>query len=510
MSAPRIHPVQVRLLLVTAMVSSAAGLVLELLLVTQASYLSGDATLATGVVVGTFLAAMGLGAWLSQFLAQRGPLIERLLKTLVWVELALAPLCLLGPLALYLLFWLDGSLWLGTTVFTVLVGVLAGMELPLITRLLESQQELRRALARVLALDYLGSLVGALLFPLVLLPLLGLLPTAGALSLIPVVSALLLTLHFPVLAPWRRWVLLLLPLLTLAAVWVAPLGDRIEDGLYQDPVIGRFQSRFQRVVLTRRADDLRLYLDGNLQFSSVDEYRYHEALVHPAMASVRRPERILLLGAGDGLALREILRWPSVRSVSLVELDPLILDIARRHPRLLALNQGCLTDPRVTVLTGDAFTYTRRLDDSFDVVIADFPDPDQAAVARLYSVGFYQSLRRLLAPGGVIVTQASTPFFSPNVLASIERSLQVTGLMTHPYSLSIPSFGPWGFVLAHQAVQLPPLQPLPFKARWADDQQLRSVFAFPMDYRPNNPEQILENRLSRPVLLHYQRSGVSK
>ena len=195
-SAPRIHPVQVRLLLVTAMVSSAAGLVLELLLVTQASYLSGDATLATGVVVGTFLAAMGLGAWLSQFLAQRGPLIERLLKTLVWVELALAPLCLLGPLALYLLFWLDGSLWLGTTVFTVLVGVLAGMELPLITRLLESQQELRRALARVLALDYLGSLVGALLFPLVLLPLLGLLPTAGAPSLIPVVSALLLTLHF--------------------------------------------------------------------------------------------------------------------------------------------------------------------------------------------------------------------------------------------------------------------------------------------------------------------------
>ena len=188
--------------------------------------------------------------------------------------------------------------------------------------------------------------------------------------------------------------LLLLPLLTLAVVGRS-LGDRIDDGLYQDTVIGRFQSRFQRVVLTRRADDLRLYLDGNLQFSSVDEYRYHEALVHPAMASVRRPERILLLGAGDGLALREILRWPSVRSVTLVELDPLILDIARRHPRLLALNQGSLTDPRVTVLTGDAFAYTRRLDDSFDVVIADFPDPDQAAVARLYSVGF-QHLRGFL------------------------------------------------------------------------------------------------------------------
>lgn len=510
MSDPTIRPGQVRLLLVTAMVSSAAGLVLELLLVSQASYLSGDATLATGVVVGTFLAAMGLGAWLSQFIARRGSLIEPLLKALVWVELALAPLCLLGPLVLFLLFWLDASLWLGITTLTLLVGVLAGMELPLITRLLESQQDLRRALARVLALDYFGSLVGALLFPLVLLPWLGLLPTAAVLSLVPVVCALLLSVQFSVLAAWRRWVVLLLPLFALAAACVAPLGDRIEDGLYDDPVIGRFQSRFQRIVLTHRANDLRLYLDGNLQFSSVDEYRYHEALVHPAMASVPEPKRILLLGAGDGLALREILRWPSVSSVTLVELDPLILKIARRHPRLRALNQRSLEDPRVQVLTGDAFAHVRQLRDQFDVVIADFPDPDHAAIARLYSVGFYKSLSSHLAPDGVIVTQASTPFFTPYVLASIERSLQVTGLRTHPYSLSIPSFGPWGFVLAHEGDHRPELQPLPFKGRWADDQQLQSVFAFPMDYLPENPDQVLENRLTKPVLVHYQRSGMTQ
>ena len=161
------------------MLSSAAGLILELLLVTQASYLAGNATLATGVVVGTFLAAMGLGAWLTEFLAVSTTPRPALLRCLVIVELSLCPLCLLGPLVLFQLFAIDGPLWLAVVVLTILVGVLGGMELPLITRLLETQQQLRQVLARVLALDYFGSLLGALAFPLLLLPTLGLLPTHG-------------------------------------------------------------------------------------------------------------------------------------------------------------------------------------------------------------------------------------------------------------------------------------------------------------------------------------------
>lgn len=158
-------PLQVRLLLASAAISSIVGLVLELLLVTQASYLAGDAALATGVVVGTFLAAMGLGAWLSQFVAMgprpQGPL----LRSFVVIELCLSPFCLLGPLALFSLFAADGPLWLGLVVLTLLVGVLGGMELPILTRMLEGQEQLRTALARVLALDYLGALVGSLAFP---------------------------------------------------------------------------------------------------------------------------------------------------------------------------------------------------------------------------------------------------------------------------------------------------------------------------------------------------------
>ena len=488
------------------MVSSAAGLVLELLLVTQASYLMGDATLATGVVVGTFLAAMGLGAWLTEFIAVRGQPLDRLLCALVLVEISLCPLCLLGPVALFLLFSLNAPLWIAIVVLTMLVGVLGGMELPLITRMLETQDQLRRALARVLALDYFGSLLGALAFPLVLLPWLGLLPTAALLALVPVLATLALALVFPGLRRWRGPLVVLLPLTGLAAVLIAPLGDRIEDRFYGSRVIERHQSRYQRIILTRRGADLRLFLDGDLQFSSLDGYRYHEALVHPAMAIHPSPRRVLLLGAGDGLALREILRWPGVEAVDVVELDPVVVRLAESHPLLRRLNANSLHDPRVQLHLGDAYASLRSLDHRYDVVIADFPDPDTLPVARLYSVGFYGTLRQRLNPDAVVVTQASTPFLTPRVLASIEAGLRHVGFHTRPYTVAIPSFGPWGFVMARARSWTPRFRSIPFATRWIDADQLPGLFAFPRDFLPERSDTVQANRMTRPVLLDYQRT----
>ena len=157
--------------------------------------------------------------------------------------------------------------------------------------------------------------------------------------------------------------------------------------------------------------------------------------------------------------------------------------------------------------TGDAFAVVRRLQRRFDVVIADFPDPDTIPIARLYSVGFYAKLLQNLDAGGVFVTQASTPFFSPKVLASIELSLQQLSLATRPYSLAVPSFGPWGFVLAHRRDESHPFRPLPFKGRWLDATQLKRLFDFPMDFRPLTSDKVLPNRLTRPVLIDYQRDN---
>jgi spermidine synthase len=502
-----LSPVQVRLLLVSAALSSAVGLVLQLLLVTQASYLAGDAALATGVVVGTFLAAMGLGAWLSQFVAVGAGAQASLLRAFVVVELCLSPLCLFGPLALFSLFAADGPLWLALVLLTLAVGGLGGMELPLLTRLLEGQEQLRRALAQVLALDYLGALLGSLAFPLLLLPWLGLLPTAALLALVPLLCSGALCWGFPGLRRWRWPVAAALPLAGVAALLVAPLGDRVEDGLYDDPVIGRLQTRHQRIVLTRRRDDLRLYLDGNLQFSSLDEYRYHEALVHPAMALHGQPRRVLLLGAGDGLALREILRWPDLQRVDLVELDPAMLRLARRHPLLQRLNGSSLDDPRVHVHVGDALALVPGLPGRYDVIIADFPDPATPPLARLYSLGFYGRLLGRLAPGGLMVTQASTPFFTPRVLASIQATFEALGLDTRPYSVTVPSFGPWGFVLAHRPALTLAAGDLPFQTRWLDRAQLQHLFALPRDLRPGPGERVEPNRLVRPVLVDYQRQS---
>jgi len=502
---------QVRLLLATAAVSSCVGLVLELLLATQASYLVGQTALATGVVVGTFLAAMGLGAWLSQYVGGGPDPGPPLLRAFVRVELALVPLCLFGPLLLFALFAAEGPLWLALVLLTVAVGALGGMELPLLTRLLETRQELRTVLARALALDYAGSLAGALLFPLVLLPWLGLLPTAALLSLVPLGCSLALAWSFPSLIRWRAILAATVPLTAGVAWLVVPLGHRIEDRLYEDPVVGRLQTRHQRIVLTRRRDDLRLYLDGNLQFSSLDEYRYHEALVHPAMAFHGQARRVLLLGAGDGLAVRELLRWPGLERIDLVELDPALLRLASRHPFLQRLNGGSLADPRLRVHVGDAFEWVRRAGlegGPYDVVIADFPDPDTPALARLYSVSFYRLLRSRLAPDGLLVTQASTPFFSPKVMASIGATVAAAGLHSRPYSVDVPSFGPWGFVLAHRSGRELATPALPFRGRWVDGEQLGRLFALPRDLRPAAGSVVQPNRLSRPVILGYQRESL--
>ena len=507
--SPPPSPAQVRLLLATAAVSSCVGLVLELLLATQASYLEGNSALATGVVVGTFLASMGLGAWLSQYLALEAAPGPALLRSFVLVELALVPLCLAGPLLLFALFAADGPFWLGLVLLTLAVGVLGGMELPLLTRLLETGQGLRTALAKAMALDYLGALVGSLLFPLVLLPWLGLVPTSALLALVPLVCAAALGWNFPGLRRWRTPLLLALPITALAALAVVPLGQRIEDSLYEDPVVGRQQSRFQRIVLTRRRDDLRLYLDGQLQFSSLDEYRYHEALVHPPMAFHPRPRRVLLLGAGDGLAVRELLRWPSLQRIDLIELDPALLQLARSHPFLRRLNQSSLDDPRVHVQVGDAFAWIRTHKAApYDVVIADFPDPDSPALARLYSLTFYGLLRNRLAADGLIVTQASSPFFSPKVMASIRASFAAVGLANQSYSVDVPSFGPWGFVLAHRSGQRLQAAPLPFQGRWIDPVQLARLFDLPRDLLPHQGGAVLPNRLSRPVILDYARESL--
>jgi len=344
-------------------------------------------------------------------------------------------------------------------------------------------------------------LLGSLLFPVLLLPLIGLFPAAFVLGALPAFMVFAIGQQFPRLRRWGYLGLSLGIILTLSAPAAIPISNRLENTLYQAPVITRIQSPYQRIVLTRRGQDLRLFLDGDLQLSTLDEYRYHEALVHPAMSASQNRRHVLVMGAGDGMALREVLKWRDVEQVVLIELDAEVVKLAQSHPQLVRLNEGALTDPRVQVINADAFVTAPALNDTFDVIIADFPDPDREVLAKLYAEGFYQRLLPRLAENGVFVTQASSPFFAPDVLSCIVATLSDVGLSTHPYVVDVPSFGPWGFVLAsRQSIQADRLT-LSVSTRYLTEPILHHLFELPGDVQLGNVEV---NRLSHPVIVRYQ------
>src|SRR5262249_53889519 len=153
------------------------------------------------------------------------------------------------------------------------------------------------------------------------------------------------------------------------------------------------------------------FLNANLQFSSRDEYRYHEALVHPALAALPRARRGLGLGGGGGLAVRGILKYPSVDQGTLVGLDAEMTRLFSTHPELVRLNQGALTDPRVDVVNADAFSWleaasaTTAEGERYDLAIVDFPDPSSFSLGKLYTTTFYRMLVGRLADQGAMVVQ---------------------------------------------------------------------------------------------------------
>jgi spermidine synthase len=201
-----------------------------------------------------------------------------------------------------------------------------------------------------------------------------------------------------------------------------------------------------------------LYLNGQLKVSGRDEYRYHEALVHPAM---RGPHaRVLILGGGDGLAAREVLRHRGVRSVTVVELDPGVVRLARTDPGLAALNAHAYDDPRVRVVSADAFSWLRGSSlGAYDVIVSDLPDPVFTASSKLYSLEFYGLARGALADGGRLVVHAGPVVGRPRTYWTVEATLRTAGLHPRAYR-AVPGAGSqgrrgagaaprgWGFLLA--------------------------------------------------------------
>jgi spermidine synthase len=275
-----------------------------------------------------------------------------------------------------------------------------------------------------------------------------------------------------------------------------------EDNIYADDVIFSRDTRYQHIVLTAWKNDLRLFLNSHLQFSSRDEYRYHEALVHPGLAALPGARHVLVLGGGDGLAVREILKYPSVESVTLVDLDPEMTRLFSTHPLLTKLNDGALTSAKVHVVNADAFVWLDQSADMFDFAVVDFPDPNNYGVGKLYTAPFYRALERHLSRGGLFVVQSTSPLFARQSFWSIVETLKYAGLKTYPYHVYVPSFGEWGFTLAAGAdapLYAPP-STLPARLRFLSAPDVAQLFTFPRDMQPVAAEP---NRLNDQVLVRY-------
>ena len=252
--------------------------------------------------------------------------------------------------------------------------------------------------------------------------------------------------------------------------------------------------------MTRWKDDTRLYINGNLQFSSRDEARYHEALVLPAMQMVPNAERVLILGGGDGLAAREVLKYPQVKNVTLVDLDPDMTATFKTSATLSALNQGSLSHPKMHIVNDDAAKWLEGSSEKFDVIIIDLPDPSNFSLGKLYSVPMYRLVARHLEPQGKIVVQSTSPYFAPNAYWSVVATLEAAKLNTAPYHVYVPSFGEWGFVLAGFDQNFPIPQKFDVPTRYLNAQTAAEMFRFPPDMARRKVEA---NYLNNQILVSY-------
>ncbi|MFF8948282.1 polyamine aminopropyltransferase [Streptomyces sp. NPDC014940] len=489
-TAPVRLPVRPRtgrfLVLACVFVCAACGLVYELELVAFASYLIGDSVTQASVVLSVMVFAMGVGSLAA--------------KRLRWhaaagfgaIEIALALVGGCSAMALYAVFawtggwggiWADGPRCL-LVAFSLAIGLLVGAEVPLLMELIQRirRQDAGGAVADLFAADYVGALVGGLAFPFLLLPFLGQLTGALLTGAVNVLAggALVLGLFRRDLSRRARWTLLpaglaVLGVLGCAAALAGDFERAARHAVYGGDVRVAVRTGGQEVVLAGGTGGrpLYLYLDGRLRAGGRDALRRPEALVQPALSGPHA--RVLILGGGDGLAAREVLRHRDVRRVDLVEPDAGLTRLARRDPGLSRLNGHAYADPRLRLTTQDAFTWLRGAPaGAYDVLIADLPDPGVTAGAKLYSQEFYGLARRTLAADGRLVVHAGPVTARPRAFWTVAATLRAAGFATTPYR--VPGRDPgfpaapgrpadaarapddWGFLLAAPGATAPRLR----------------------------------------------------
>ncbi|MBF0449904.1 MAG: polyamine aminopropyltransferase [Candidatus Magnetomorum sp.] len=445
-----------QILKIALFATGCAGIIAEFVLSTLATYLSGNAVFQWTLVMSFMLFAMGVGSRLSRIFQRY------LLEWFIVTEFSLSIACATSAIVAYGLAAFIQPINLVIYVQGFIVGALIGLEIPLVIRINESYENLRINISNVMEKDYYGSLLGGILFAFIALPYLGLTYTPIILGSINfAVATLVLWRFIPLIKNKVTFQLLWASTFCFfigVCVLAKPIIQYGEQSKYKDKVIFSQQTAYQKIVMTQWRQYNWLFLNGQVQFSSFDEEKYHEPLVHPAMKLSAYPKNILILGGGDGVAVREVLKSSFVEHITLVDLDSVMTNLGKTHPVLTRINQNSLNTPKIQIIHQDAMTYLKNNDTLFGVIIIDLPDPDSIDLMHVYSLDFYRLIEKHLIRGGAMVSQATSPYFSKKAFLCILKTIQASDLVTLPYHNHVPTMGEWGFVLGMRKMDISPEQ----------------------------------------------------
>lgn len=521
--------------------SGAVGLINEYILSTVSSYILGNSIEQFAIIIGIMFLMFGVGSLVQMRLKD-----TNLIAKFVLIEILIAVVSAFAPISIY---WTFAFAW--DFLYIVLYGsvmaiaFLIGFEIPVVLRINKRfTSELKTNIAGIIAFEYFGGFVGMWIwvdylkgtFPLTEVSFI----VAGANFV-----AMLLAFVYFFSKGFVRHGLALTGVLILAAsslVWGytnnRDWNIELEQQLFDDQIIYIENTRYQHIVITHNklVDDYRLHINGNVQFSSIDEQIYHENLVHPVMTLVPDHARVLILGGGDGLALREVRKYSDVKSMTLVDLDPRMIEIASTLPVMVELNDGAFSDARVLtkissaiehdgvkpvyirageqdpkddpdvewvgtidVVTIDAELFIREIPKSYNVMIIDFPDPNSVELSKLYSKEFYLQVARKLSERGMIAIQSSSPYHAKETFLTIIRTLKAAGFNTLPYHENVPSFGDWGWILAWKSGE--PVAHM--------NERIENIKAFSVETKHLTPDLFRANRIFGKGLLESDSKAIN-
>lgn len=488
--------------MLTTLIISGCSICYELIISAVSSYLVGDSTLQYSITIGLYMSAMGLGSFVSKYMK------KNLFNWFVLVEIGVGIMGGISSLVLFLANLYLDSYELVMYVEIIVIGTFVGVEIPLLTRIIEGDEEnLRLTLSSIFSFDYIGGLIGSIAFPLLLLPQLGYFATAFLTGTMNMIAAMLIIYKYAErikrASAFKLVTAVLFFFLLCGMLFSENISSFVEGGLYRDTVILSKQTPYQKIVMTKHRDDLRLFIDGNVQFCSLDEYRYHEALVHIPMSKAVKREHVLVLGGGDGLAVRELLKYEDTRIV-LVDLDEEMIRLCSEDKNITALNENSLLNDRLTIVNQDAYKFLEENEMQFDVILVDLPDPNNESLNKLYTNVFYRMCGNALTEDGILTVQSTSPYYAAKAFWCIHKTLESEGFYVKPYHLQVPAFGDWGFNMASKK-ELDDSFDIAIDTRYLSNDNVMALFSFGKDERA---EDVEVNRLSKPKLIQYYSEAV--